>query len=238
VTDAGQDAVLRVDPITGDRTVISSPLIGNGINLEFPLGIDVEADGNLVVTDISLDAILRVDPTTGDRTVVADATTGSGPVLSFFRSITVDTDGGLIVTDGTLHGVFRVDPTTGDRTVISDATTGNGPMFVLPRGIVVDTDGNYVVVDIVLGVVVFVNRATGDRRIAGIIFPATRYVATTGNDDSNDCSNPGSPYATLAHAGNQATDGDIIDLATGTYNEPGLVIEKNLFIRGQGVVVQ
>lgn len=68
--------------------------------------------------------------------------------------------------------------------------------------------------------------------------PVTRYVATDGSDDGNDCTDPLSPCATLAHAVNQATDGDIIDLAAGTYNEPGLVIEKNLIIQGQGVVVQ
>jgi len=67
---------------------------------------------------------------------------------------------------------------------------------------------------------------------------ATRYVATDGSDDGNDCSNPGSPCATLAHAVNQANDGDIINLAAGTYNALGVVIEENLFIRGQGVVVQ
>ena len=34
------------------------------------------------------------------------------------------------------------------------------------------------------------------------------------------------------------TQGDTLDLAAGTYNEPGLVIDKALTIQGQGVVVQ
>ena len=66
----------------------------------------------------------------------------------------------------------------------------------------------------------------------------TRYVATTGSDTGNDCTNPSNKCATIAHAVSQANAGDTIDLADGTYNEPGLVIEKALIIQGQGVVVQ
>ena len=67
---------------------------------------------------------------------------------------------------------------------------------------------------------------------------AIRYVAPTGNDTGNDCLDPLTPCATLAHAVVQANNGDTIELAAGTYTEPGLLIEKAVFIRGQGVVVQ
>ena len=66
----------------------------------------------------------------------------------------------------------------------------------------------------------------------------TRYVATDGSDDGNACTDPLSPCATLARAVNQANDGDIIDLAAGTYSALGVVIGKNLVLQGQGVVVQ
>jgi hypothetical protein len=67
--------------------------------------------------------------------------------------------------------------------------------------------------------------------------PPTRYVAPTGND-IGDCTDPLNPCATLTYAVDQAKPGDIIDLAAGTYTEPGLVIEKNVLIQGAGVVVQ
>lgn len=68
--------------------------------------------------------------------------------------------------------------------------------------------------------------------------PGMRFVATTGNDAANDCASPITPCATLARAVDQATPGDTIDLASGTYNEPGLLITKNVHVQGQGVVVQ
>ena len=71
-------------------------------------------------------------------------------------------------------------------------------------------------------------------------FPAlgVRYVATTGNDSGNTCTNPGNPCATITHAASEAVAGDTLDVAAGTYNEPDLVIDKELTVRGQGVIVQ
>ena len=68
--------------------------------------------------------------------------------------------------------------------------------------------------------------------------PSTRYVATTGSDAGNDCTDEMNPCLTIAYAVSQANDSDIIDLAAGIYNEPGLVIDKNLIITGQGVLIQ
>lgn len=68
--------------------------------------------------------------------------------------------------------------------------------------------------------------------------PVTRFVAPTGSDTGNNCIDSLNPCATLMYAIEQAKDGDTIDLAAGTYNEPGLIIAKVLSMRGQGVVVQ
>jgi len=79
VVDFGLDAVLRVDQVSGDRTIISDASIGSGPGFVGPVGIAVEADGSLVVVDTGLDAVVRVDQVSGDRTILSDATTGSGP---------------------------------------------------------------------------------------------------------------------------------------------------------------
>ncbi len=66
----------------------------------------------------------------------------------------------------------------------------------------------------------------------------TRYVATTGSDAGNDCTDALNPCATIGHAVDQANAGDTLDLGTGSYTEPGLVIDKALNIQGAGVIVQ
>ena len=68
--------------------------------------------------------------------------------------------------------------------------------------------------------------------------PLTRYVSTTGSDAGNDCTNPANPCATIGHAINRANDEDTIDVAVGTYVEPGLVVAKDVDIVGAGVLVR
>ena len=46
------------------------------------------------------------------------------------------------------------------------------------------------------------------------------------------------PQLGTGHAVAQANAGDTIDLAAGTYPEPGLVIDKAVIIQGAGVIVQ
>jgi len=79
VVDFGLDAVVRVDPVSGDRTIISNASIGSGPGFVGPVGVAVEANGSLVVADSGLDAVVRVDPVSGDRTIISDARIGSGP---------------------------------------------------------------------------------------------------------------------------------------------------------------
>ena len=67
--------------------------------------------------------------------------------------------------------------------------------------------------------------------------PLTRYVATTGTDIGT-CTSAASPCATIGYAVGQASDGDTIDVAAGTYIEPGLTIEKELDVVGAGVIIR
>jgi sugar lactone lactonase YvrE len=169
VTDIDLRAVVRVDPTSGDRTIISDNTTGTGPNLKVVWGIAVEADGSLVVTDSGLNALnatVRVDPVSGDRTIVSDNTTGSGP--SFGQGpfgIAVEANGSLVVTDQDLEAVVRVDPASGNRTIVSDASRGSGPEFGAPTGIAVEANGGLVVVDNSLEAVVRVDPISGNRTI-------------------------------------------------------------------------
>jgi hypothetical protein len=60
----------------------------------------------------------------------------------------------------------------------------------------------------------------------------TRYVATTGSD-TTDCSNSGSPCATIQYAIGQSAMGDTIEVAAGTYAE-NIDVTQSVTIEGAG----
>ena len=188
----GLIGVLRVDPVSGNRSVVSSvrrlvepvtdnislvPERGSGPVFVDPLGIAVEADGQLVVTNFGRSAVLRVDPLSGDRTVVSGPGAGTGLALGRPFDIAVEADGQLVVTDPFLGAVLRVDPDTGDRTPVSFDLigVGAGPALMLPLHIVVDGNGRLVVDDIALEAVLRIDPDTGNRTTildtSGELFP-------------------------------------------------------------------
>lgn len=60
---------------------------------------------------------------------------------------------------------------------------------------------------------------------------ADRYVATTGADAANDCTLAGSPCATIAYAVSQATAGEVVSVAAGSFAE-SVVVDKAITLRG------
>ena len=147
VTDVGLKAVIAVDRVDADNTIVSDADTGSGVNFDLPVDIDIESDGQLLVVDLGLKAIMRVDPTSGDRTIVSNASTGSGPSFSQPRALAIENDGQLVVVDEGLRAILRVNPTSGDREIVSDDTRGMGDEFRVPYGIGVESDGNLIVVD-------------------------------------------------------------------------------------------
>lgn len=110
-TPAGENyGLMRVDPLTGDRTIISDATHGAGpaMNLELP-GIERLAGGQLLVA--AGNGIFYVDPTTGDRTLLSNQ--GAVAAIELGDSIYAASSGKL----------FRVDPVTGV------ATTLNGNIY-------------------------------------------------------------------------------------------------------------
>ncbi|HVU87160.1 MAG TPA: PEP-CTERM sorting domain-containing protein [Pirellulales bacterium] len=89
-TDNGPSLV-EVNPVTGDRTIISSSVAGNPVGsgpaLGLALTLAVGLDGS-IFTPSTIDlttatsAILSVDPLTGNRTILSDSTHGTGPAFN------------------------------------------------------------------------------------------------------------------------------------------------------------
>jgi len=182
--DGDLDAVVRIDPATGTRTVISGCpqagdpcpvfLVGSGDPFRRLVSIAV-VGGALVVVDFEAQAVVRVDLSTGNRTILSDATTGSGPGLEEPMGIAVQSNGFLAVVDFALDAVVEIDPDTGNRRILSgcpqapdpcpEPLVGLGPFFLRPIDLVVRPDRTLAVLDSDLGAIVGVDPITGDRRI-------------------------------------------------------------------------
>jgi len=68
------NAVIRVDPITGDRTIVSDATHGSGPDIGSPGGITVAPNGDLLVVSQGVPGVLRIDPVTGDRSYASGGT--------------------------------------------------------------------------------------------------------------------------------------------------------------------
>lgn len=171
VGESTNNALIHIDPNTGNRTVLTSHSLGvgsGGGRLSNPSGITMNASGNLVVSDSGYDALIEVNPTTGRRSQISGYVSGS-PSFNEPSGIAAESSGDYLVTDdgfGT-DGLWRVDGSTGVRTMLSDASTGSGQIFDRPEGVAVDpTNGDIYVVDGDAGGSVFrVDGVTGDRTL-------------------------------------------------------------------------
>lgn len=158
VADFGLQAIVHVDAITGNRTVLSSPLVGGGPPLGTPSGIAIGANGQIIVTNGIYETLVAIDPTDGTRTEISGLTKGIGIQLRAPYQIAFEPSGFILVADAVLNGIVRVDPISGDRSILTDAFVGTGP-------VVVNSDGLIYVGDQGLDAVVAVDPISGNQRI-------------------------------------------------------------------------
>ena len=164
-SDLGRQAIVRIEPDSGDRVVVSGPGVGAGPALVAPFDLELEADGAIVVVDPGRNAVLRVDPDTGDRAVVSDFSDARlGPVGMTLLSIAVAADGRLMVLDRGEEQLIVVDPVSGARRVFSGPEQP-GPHFKSPLDIALAASGDILVADPDAKSVYRVDRGSGARSI-------------------------------------------------------------------------
>jgi DNA-binding beta-propeller fold protein YncE len=175
VADRDRAAVLRVDPESGNRTILSDNAAGNGPALQSPRAIAVAPDGALMVVaamvsrvpNVSVpDAIIQVHPLTGDRVLISGLQTGGGllSVFDLLDAIAIEPSGSVIVASSFFRVLLRVHPLTGNRTVVSGEHIGSGPPF-FPASVAVNAAHTLVVLDSQFGAVLHVDAASGARTI-------------------------------------------------------------------------
>jgi hypothetical protein len=129
----GASRILRIDPATGNRTLLSGASRGSGPAFA-PYAVYLTIAGGVIYTVDDNGEIMSVDAVTGDRTVVSGAARGVGPAINSPVSITAGPSGELAVLEQDWTGgpgaatLMQVDLATGDRTVLSsNAQNPSGP---------------------------------------------------------------------------------------------------------------
>jgi len=135
----GNPQLLRIDPATGNRTVLTGVGVGAGpaVNVA-AVGLE---NGVIYVTDVVGNQIMSVDAVTGARRLISGPGRGTGPAFVSPISMTSDSPGSLVVLDTDfpagpglgLGALIRVDLATGDRTLLNnDASPPGGQQFDNP----------------------------------------------------------------------------------------------------------
>ena len=158
----GLGGLLHIDATTGTQTVVSSGGLFNR-----PLGLAIDASGQLVVVNSSLSApasIIRVDPATGTQTLIS-----LGGFLVSPWGVAIDATGRLVVTErtgfGGAGGVIRVDPVTGAQTVLSSGGVFSDAVHSDPSGLAIDAAGAIIVVDNKAFSLIRINPVTGGQTV-------------------------------------------------------------------------
>jgi sugar lactone lactonase YvrE len=129
-------ALLRVNPITGVQTIVSS-----GDRLSLPMGVVVTQDGRIFVSDGFAKALIEVDPADGSQRLVS-----SGGSLAYPAGLATLGGGEVVIADlqafGYRGGLIAVDPETGVQRAVS-----SGQLFWDPSSIAVLADGGMLVTD-------------------------------------------------------------------------------------------
>ena len=154
--------LLRIDRLSGNRTLVSDETRGTGAPLGSAEGLMIGPSGAVFWSDRSSEAVIRIDPATGDRAIVSGASTGSGPAFQALDGLAIEAAGTIVVCDSQQGSLLRVQIDTGARSLISGGPIGSGVAFQCPSGFVED-DGSVLVSDGCLRDIVRLDTSSGNR---------------------------------------------------------------------------
>lgn len=167
--DSYSPQIMAVDPVSGDRKVVSGPGIGEGPGyIEFREIVVSRQDGVIFATDTYGKRIVEIDPESGDRRIISGSGEGMGPMFSSPLGLELSAENDLLyVVDDQLDALFVVDIETGDRQLVSQpGTIGEGPEWEVPAYLALHPEEPVAFVsDQQQSKIYRVNLETGDREI-------------------------------------------------------------------------
>ena len=165
VSDNGNKQIRKITPAGEVSTFAGSGIFGstdgNGTSASFksPIGIVIDASGNLYVADSRSNLIRKISPT-GDVSTFAGSgaegsTNGNGTLASFNapEGIAIDASGNLYIADSENNLIRKInhagDVTTlaGNGSLGADNGAAETASFIQPYGVALDASGNLYVAD-------------------------------------------------------------------------------------------
>lgn len=178
--DVAERAIVALDLVTGQWTVLSDDLTGAGAPLERPQSIALLPGGRAAVADAIAGAVVIADLGNGNRTTLAS--------LAFVPvAVAFDAFHGRILALGS-DRLVAVDPVSGVATVVSGAGKGGGPLLQGANALFCDpATGVTFVTDGAIAALLSVDAASGNRAVvsdfgvgSGPPFSLPRGVAGSG----------------------------------------------------------
>lgn len=218
VSDFGNDTVREVNAALVVSTIAGAPGgsgtndgVGSSAQFDFPVGLALDASGNLYVADYDNQTIRQITPAAAVTTLAglagASGTNdgvGNSARFSNPAAVAVDQNGNVIVGDTLNNAIRQITPVGNVTTLagLSDtAGSSNGPAatatFNEPFGVTVDTNNNIFVADTGNGVIreisaeAIVSTFAGTMRVTGTNdgtgtnaqFNVPEGIAVDANDD-------------------------------------------------------
>lgn len=154
-TSIGDGRIIRVNPVTGAQTIVSS-----GGLLHDPTNIAIDANGDLILSDQTVGGfyggVVRVEPTTGVQSTIY-----AGPPFIDPMNLAIEANGDIGVVDPTTDRLYRVDPDSAAVTTIT--LFPGGQTQTAPSGVALDSNGDFLVTDFVPKSIFRVDPVTGAR---------------------------------------------------------------------------
>jgi Ca2+-binding RTX toxin-like protein len=175
----GTGGLIRVDPLSGQQTPLSSDSSSLLPLFQDPVGVAITPAGGLLVADSSASggdgAVIAVDPSTGQQSLVSNDSISPNPLFVNPHGIAVEAGGTILVADpdtpapmsGTDGAVIAVDPATGAQKLITSNDTSQTDLLSDPLGIAIETPGTLLVANTAPAPssdgVILVNRSSGQQ---------------------------------------------------------------------------